>query len=70
MVTTELLADTLRAEVNKVDLQEDSANFRLLICAQKADGKIYNLGHVSLGTVYRDRELANRMIDRIKYSRD
>jgi glucose dehydrogenase len=62
----ELLADTLRAEHNGVDLQQDD-QLNLIVCAQQKDGTLYELGRVSGAMVYQNPEAAHMAIGRIKF---
>jgi hypothetical protein len=62
------LADVLRAEANNVDLQEDP-NKGLVVCAQRQDGSLYELGSVSADACYQDPDGARLAIQRIKFAK-
>lgn len=59
------LADTLRAEMHGNDLQDDG--HRIAVCAEREDGTLYELGHVTANAVYQDPNAARAMIGRIKF---
>lgn len=62
------LADVLRAEHNGNDLQQDN-NENIVVCSEKEDGTLYQLGHVSQALVYQSPDMAKAAINRIKFGR-
>lgn len=63
------LANILRAEHNGNDLQQDN-NENIVVCAEKEDGTLYRLGHVSQALVYQAPDMARAAISRIKFRRN
>lgn len=61
------LADILRAENNGNDLQEDDTGMRIVVCAERQDGTLYELGHVLHSAVLQHPEQARMAISRIKF---
>lgn len=60
------LADILRAEAVGKDLQDDG--HRLVVCAMREDGSLYELGFVSEAAIMQDPSGARAAVERIKFS--
>ena len=62
-----LLADVLRAEIAKLDLQEGQHGLHVL--AMRQDRTLYEIGSVSENLVLQNPKMARSLIDRIKFAR-
>ena len=66
---TRLLADVLRAEVARLDIQKDVKWRCILIFAMKEDKTLYELGSVGIAAAIKDPEFFRYAVNNIKFGR-